>query len=177
MGFWSTIAYKLKEVLSKMIGANTIEKTLHVTPTISSQMEEAINLWSDMYKGKAPWLREPDFNDPTRIVSLGLPAMIASEKARTALIEFESEITTPTEEVEVENPNYQEPQPDAYGNIVPTTETPTIKEERPVTSTERATFLNDMYKKLKAKLRTQVEYGIAKGGLIIKPYVVANKSG
>ena len=57
MSFWSTIAYKIKEVLQKMIGARTIENTLKVTPTISSQMEEAIQLWSDMYKGKAPWLR------------------------------------------------------------------------------------------------------------------------
>ena len=50
MAFWSTIAYKIKEVLRKMIGARTIEQTLKVSPTISSQMEEAIQLWSDMYK-------------------------------------------------------------------------------------------------------------------------------
>ena len=177
MSLWSTIAYKVKEVLQKMIGARTIEKTLHVAPTISSQMEEAIQLWSDMYKNKAPWLKEPDFKDPTRIVSLGLPALIASEKARTALIEMESEVTTPVEEVEVPNPNYtDQPTPDAYGNIIPTTEPPTIKENRPKTSTDRATYLNEQYKKLRKKLRTQIEYGIAKGGLIIKPYVVINQS-
>lgn len=172
MSFWSTIAYKIKEVLQKMIGANTIEKTLHVTPTISSEMEKAIQLWTDMYKGRAPWIKEPTFEDETRIVSLGLPALIASEKARTALIEFESEITTPVEEVEIKNPNYQEPKPDEYGNILPTTESKTVTEERPTTGTERAEYLNEQYKKLKKKLRTQVEYGIAKGGLIIKPYVV-----
>lgn len=177
MSLWSTIAYKIKEVLQKMIGAKTIEKTLKVTPTISSQMEEAIQLWSDMYKGKAPWLREPDFNDPTRIVSLGLPSLIASEKARTALLEFNSEVTTPTEEVEVENPNYTEPTPDEYGNIMPSIESKTIKEDRPKTDTNRATYLNEQYKKLKKKLRTQIEYGIAKGGLIIKPYVVINRTG
>lgn len=176
MSLWSTIAYKIKEVIQKMIGARTIEKTLHVTPTISSEMEEAIQLWTDMYKGKAYWLREPDFNDPTRIVSLGLPAMIASEKARTALIEFESEITTPTEEVEVENPNYTEPQPDEFGNVMPSLESKTIIEEKPKTDTARAEYLNKQYTKLKKKLRTQIEYGIAKGGLIIKPYVVVNKS-
>ena len=69
-----------------MIGANTIEQTLHVAPVISSKMEEAIQLWTDMYKNESPWLREPDWADPTRIVSLGLPAMIASEKARMALL-------------------------------------------------------------------------------------------
>lgn len=177
MSFWSTIAYKIKEVLQKMIGARTIENKLKVTPTISSQMEEAIQLWSDMYKGKAPWLREPDFNDPTRIVSLGLPSLIASEKARTALIEFNSEVTTPVEEVEVENPNYTEPEPDEFGNIMPSLESKTIIEERAKSDTNRATYLNEQYKKLKKKLRTQVEYGIAKGGFIIKPYVVVNKSG
>ena len=176
MAFWSTIAYKIKEVIQKMIGARTVEKTLHVTPTISSEMETAIQLWTDMYKNNAPWLREPDFNDPTRIVSLGLPALIASEKARTALIELESEITTPTEEVEVENPNYTPPQPDEFGNVLPSVESPTITEEKPKTNTARAEYLNEQYKKLKKKLRTQIEFGIAKGGLIIKPYVVVSKS-
>lgn len=177
MSLWSTIAYKVKEVIQKMLGVRTIEQTLKVTPTISSEMEEAIRLWSDMYKGKAPWLKEPSFEDPNRIVSLGLPALIASEKARTALIEFESEITTPVEEVEVNNPNYIEPVPDEYGNIVPSLESKTIIEERPKTSTDRAAYLNTQYEKLKRKLRAQIEYGIAKGGLVIKPYVVVNKSG
>lgn len=177
MSFWSTIAYKIREVLSKMFGARTIEHTLHVTPTISSDMENAIQLWSDMYKNKAPWLKEPSYDNPTRIASLGLPAMIASEKARTALIELESEITTPTEQVEVENPNYTEPQPDEFGNILPSIEPLTIIEEQPKTDTARAEYLNEQYKKLKDKLRTQIEYGIAKGGLVIKPYVVINKSG
>ena len=157
-----------------MIGARTIEQTLHVTPTISAEMEEAIQKWTEMYKGKAPWLREPDFNDPTRIVSLGLPALIASEKARTALLEFKSEVTTPVEEEEIDNPDYIEPKPDEFGNVMPSIQPKTIKQEKPKTDTKRAEFLNEQYKKLKAKLRTQIEYGVAKGGLIIKPYIVKN---
>ena len=174
MSFWSTIAYKIKEVIHKMIGARTIEQTLKVTPTISSQMEEAIQLWTDMYKNKAQWLKEPSYADPTRIVSLGLPALIASEKARTALIEFNSEITTPTTDEEIENPDYVEPVPNEQGIIPPATQPKTITKKTPISSTERAEFLNEQYKKLKKKLRTQVEYGIAKGGLIIKPYVIKN---
>lgn len=174
MSFWSVIAYKVKEMIQKMIGARTIEQTLHVTPSISSQMEHAIELWSDMYKGQSPWLKEPTYGDPTRIVSLGLPAMIASEKARTVLLELQSEITTPTEEVEVENPNYKEPEPDILGNIIPTMQPPTITEDKPITDTARAEYLESQYKKLKRQLRKQVEYGIAKGGLVIKPYVVIN---
>lgn len=174
MSFWSTIAYRIKEIIQKMIGARTIEQSLHVAPVISSQMEEAIQLWSDMYKGEAPWLREPTFDNPSRVVSIGLPALIASEKARTALLELASEITTPTEEVEVDNPKYQEPQPDAFGNIIPSSEPQTIIEDKPLTDTARAEYLESQYKKLKKQLRKQIEYGIAKGGLVIKPYVVMN---
>lgn len=174
MSVWSMIVSKLKEIF-KMIGGRTIEQTLHVTPIMSSQMENAIRLWSDMYKGQAPWLKEPTNVDPVRIVSLGLPSLIASEKARTALLEMESEITTPTKEVEKENPNYKEPQPDEFGNIMPSIEPKTITEDQPITSTDRAEYLNEQYKKLKKMLRTQLEYGIAKGGLVIKPYLVANQ--
>ena len=170
MSLWSTISYKLKEIVSKMIGARTIEQALHVAPAISSQMEEAIQLWADMYKNQAPWIKEPSAADPVRVVSLGLPAMIASEKARTALLEFKSEITTPTEEVEVPNPNYKEPEPDVLGNIIPSAQPEMITEERPIGSTERADYLNGQYKKLKKKLRKEVEYAIAKGGMVFKPY-------
>lgn len=175
MSLWSNIVSKLKEILKKMIGSRTIEQTLHVAPIMSSQMEHAIELWNDMYKGQAYWIKEPTEQDPVRIVSLGLPALIASEKARTALLEFQSEITTPTQEVEKENPNYKEPQPDEFGNIMPSMEPKTIIEDKPVSDTARAEYLNEQYKKLKKQLRKQLEYGIAKGGLVIKPYLVANK--
>lgn len=175
MSIWSTIANKIQEIIKKMIGTRTIEQTLHVAPVISSEMEEAIQLWSDMYKNKAPWLKEPTYNDPTRIVSLGLPAMIASEKSRMVLLEFKSEITTPTKEVEVENPDYTEPEPDEFGNIVPSAQPKMKIEEKPVGPTERAEFLNEQYEKLKKQLRRQLEYAIAKGGIVIKPYPVMNE--
>ena len=165
-----------------MIGSRTIQNELHVSYAISPKMETAIQEWTNLYLGKAEWLHDPDDNNSERIVSLGLPAMIASEKARTALIEFESEITTPTEKVEVDNPNYPgEPKftVDADGEQVPL---PTIMpaekivQEQPVGDTARAEFLESQYKKLKKQLRKQIEYGIAKGGLVIKPYVITNQS-
>lgn len=159
-----------------MVGSRTIEQTLHVTPAISSDMENSIELWSAMYKNQAPWLHEPTYEDTSRVVSLGLPSLIASEKARTALLEFNSEITTPTEEKEVENPDYEEPQEDEWGNLIPSMQPKTIIEETPKTDTARAEYLNEQYKKLKKVLRTNIEYGIAKGGLIIKPYVVIDKT-
>lgn len=177
MSLWSTVVYKIKEIIQGMIGSRTIEQSLHVTPAISSQMENAIQLWSDMYKDQAPWLNEPSTANPVRIASLGLPAMIASEKARTALLELETEITTPTQEIEIENPNYQVPQQDEFGNLLPTAEPPIIKEAQPVGDTARAEYLESQYKKLKKQLRKQIEYGIAKGGLVIKPYIVLNEIG
>lgn len=178
MSFWSTMAYKLKGMIKKMLGSRTIEQKLHVTPCISSQMENAIELWSNMYKDQAYWLHEPTYGDPTRVTSMGLPSLIASEKARTALLEFKSEITTPTEDVEIENPAYVDAQQKALEmgqEYVVTPEPPVIKESRPKGSTERADFLNKQYTKLKKNLRKYVEYGIAKGGLVIKPYPVINK--
>lgn len=175
MSMWGTVVSKLKEIFKAMIGSRTIEQALHVAPSISAQMEAAIELWSAMYKNESPWLHEPDFDNPARVVSMGLPSLIASEKARMALLELSSEITTPTKEVEIENPNYTEPEEDEFGNILPTLEPKTIMEERPVGPTDRAEYLESQYKKLKKQLRKQIEYGIAKGGLVIKPYVVVNK--
>lgn len=174
MSLWSAILSKLKEVVAKMIGSKVITDELRISPTISTEMEAAIQLWGDMYKNKAKWLHEPDDKDPTRIVSLGLASFIASEKARTALLEFNSEITTPTEDVEVDNPDYEEPEPDEFGNILPSIQPPTITEEQPTSDTGRAEYLNEQYAKLKKQLRTQLEFGIAKGGLVIKPYLVVN---
>lgn len=158
-----------------MFGPKTIEQAIRIAPSVSSKMADAITLWSDMYEDNSPWLREPTKDDPTRVVSLGLPALIASEKARLATLEMESEITTPTKEVEKENPDYQPPSIDeTTGEISMGVGEMTITEDVPVGNTERADFLNQEYKKLKKHIRRQLEYGIAKGGLVIKPYVVLN---
>lgn len=174
MSFLNHVRYRVKEILSKMVGANTVEKTLKVAPTISMQMKRAIQLWSDMYGDRGPWIKEATADDPTRIVSLGLPAMIASEKARTALIELASEITTPMQEVEIANPDYKEAEPDELGNIIPTSEPKTVFKNQPIGNTERAAYLNEQYNKLKQQLRKQIEYGIAKGGIVFKPYLIIN---
>ena len=179
MSIWNTIIAKLREMLG-MISSKDIEKELNINYAISPQMENAIHLWSDMYKDKASWLHEPDEDNPVRIASLGLATMIASEKARLALLEFESEISTPTEEVEVPNPDY--PGENTYATDmdgkkfpVPAIEPPKTKtEERPIGDTQRAEYLERQYKKLRRQLRKQIEYGIAKGGLVIKPYIVTN---
>lgn len=169
---------KIKEGVKSMIGIKDIENKLNVSVAMSTQMQNGIYTWVQMYMGKAPWIHEPDPEDTTRVVSLGLPALIASEKARTALLEFKSEITTPTEEVEEPNPDYKDP-PDTelnmWGQEVPKVVPPTIKTDKPVSGVERAEYLNEQYDKLKKELRRKLEYGIAFGGLVIKPYIVTTK--
>ena len=157
-----------------MFGSNTIEQTLHVKPVISSKMEQAIMEWTDMYEDHPSWVREPTYDDPTRIVSLGLPSLIASEKARTALLEMKSDITAPTKEIEVENPEYRDPEEDVFGNVVPSSVPKIITKEVKVNA-DRAEYLNNQYRKLLKKLRSNLEYGIAKGGLVIKPYIVSTR--
>ena len=174
MSVWTTISTNIKRMVWSMLSGRTIEKELKIAPVISSQMENAIQLWAAMYKNEAGWLHEPDAQNPVRIASLGLPALIASEKARTALLEFNSEITTPTEEKEVDNPDYEEPKPDELGNVLPSAVPKTITKDVPTSNTARAEYLEKQYKKLKKQIRKQIEYGIAKGGLVIKPYVIKN---
>ena len=145
-------------------------------PAISNKMIEAIEDWTNMYEDKAEWLKEPSIADPIKVVSLGLPAFIASEKARMAVLELNSEITAPTETEEVDNPNYFPPIADMFGNVQFSGQPKKIIQETTNGPTERAEYMNKQYQeKLLTKIRTQLEYGIAKGSLIIKPYVVKSK--
>lgn len=116
----------LKGVFHNMFSSKTIENVLHIQPAISSTMKNAIELWEAMYVDNSPWLTE-------NVTSIGLPAMIASEKARTATIEMEIKITG---------------------------------------ESEKAKYFEKQATKLIQNLRKNLEYGIALGGLVIKPYVV-----
>lgn len=167
MSLWNT----LKGAWNKMFGRDVIAKVLSVQPAVSNEMINQIQLWSEMYEGRAPWLKSPEPGSPERVVSLGLPALIASEKARMVTIEMESEITPPMIDVEKENPNYVPPSVDANGEVSMGRESMLITEPEPDGPVERAEFLNKSYAKLKKQIRRQLEYGIAKGGLVIKPYV------
>ena len=160
-----------------MIGRATIEKELHVTPAVSNAMMAAIDEWTAMYDDKAPWLHEPTFTDPSKVRSLGIPQFIASEKARIALLEFDSEITTPMKEAKPVTPNYMDDNNiGTDGKPEPRVSTHVVVDKKPDGSTDRAEYLNSQYVKLKEDLQTQIEYGIAKGGLVIKPYVIQHET-
>ena len=184
-----------------MLPKKTIEEVLHITPCVSDRMADAIQLWSDMYEGNSPWIKEPTQINPVRIVSLGLPALIASEKARMVTLEMKTEINAPMAEIELSQPNTNQPDTGANTEGAPTSNlgtsnTPALgadnmdvvpggmnsiplstaymqkTQQVPTGPTERADFLNGQYKKVCRQIRRQLEYGIAKGGLVIKPYVV-----
>ena len=177
MALWGTISTKIKEIVSKMLGTQTIMQELHVTPAVSNKMLTSIDEWTEMYEGRAPWLHEPTYTDPSCVRSLGLPQFIASEKARIALLEFKSDITTPMKDAEPVTPNYMdEDNVGTDGVPQPRVSTHVVVDRKPEGPTDRAEYLNLQYEKLKDDLQTQIEYGIAKGGLVIKPYVIQHAS-
>lgn len=160
---FSNLWNKIKEILRKMLQNRTIEQTLHVTPVISDDMIDAIELWDDMYKGHAPWIKEPTFADPVKVVSLGLPSFIASEKARMATLEMKSEITSPNPASLVKDRNTEEIVDEDHLDVF----------ESEIEPSPRVKFLNKTYQeKILTRLRPNLEYGIATGGMVIKPYVV-----
>lgn len=81
-------------------------------------------------------------------MSIGIPGMICSELARSILLEFESHISDDS------NKEFN------------------IEKEEPST---RAEFLEKIYQmRVVRKLRTNLEYAMAVGGMVIKPYVNGN---
>lgn len=121
----------LKGVWNSMFKPSTIQEVLKVTPAISEDMKEKIELWEQMYKGEAPWLDD-------KIKSLGLPAMIASEKARMATLEMQVKITG---------------------------------------DSERAKYIEGPFLDLVHRIRKELEYGIALGGFVVKPFVSEGPDG
>lgn len=104
------IKKKVRGLIHKVTGSTNIIEALGVSPATSSEMREAIALWTAMYVNKAEWTQEePTEDNPIEVVSLGLPAAIASEKARMACLEFKSKITCPNYEARGEflDQNYQ----------------------------------------------------------------------
>lgn len=194
---FSDIWNKIKELIRKVLPKKSIEEVLQINPIMSDRMADSIQLWSDMYVGNSPWLKEPTPDNPTRIVSLGLPALIASEKARMVTLEMKSEISAPMQDVPIDQPvetadiagdsgsstNINTPEQPSLNaddentirsdaNTIPMSTAFQQKSQKiPTGPVERAEFLNKQYKKLLKQIRRQLEYGIAKGGLIIKPYI------
>lgn len=71
-----------------MFPKNSLEKKLDVQIATSSRMDNAIQLWMQMYENTPPWL-----GGPAHIKSLNLSSVIAEEFSRLTLTEFAIELT------------------------------------------------------------------------------------
>lgn len=135
----------IRQVIDKMIRMDTIEGKLHKQPAVSDDMTNAIELWLDLYSNKAPWLAKNK-------QSLGLPQAIAEEFARQVTLEMKVNVNEKVEE-----------------GAEPSLTAP-IKEEMTM-----ASYLAEQITPVIKKLRTELEYCCAGGGLALKPYVDGNK--
>lgn len=134
----------LKSALALMKGNKEDVKIIEdLGFNISNEMYDSISTWKEWYKNKPKYRNEND-----GIYTLGLPKTICQEMARTVLSEMETHITDPEgSESKIDDTTLDEP-------------------------ATRSEFLEDIYsKRLVAKLRNPLEYGMAVGGMIIKPYI------
>ena len=67
---------------------NSVEKALGVDICESGVMQNAIELWHNMYKNEPPWRGGKD-----NVIPLNLPSAISEEFARLILTEFSMEVT------------------------------------------------------------------------------------
>ncbi len=77
----------IRKVVRGLFHRNNIEKAFDIELATSSKMEEAIQLWSQLYANEPPW---KDLKKGQ--LTMGLPSSIAMEVARLVTVEMESEI-------------------------------------------------------------------------------------
>lgn len=79
----------IKQLFKKAVvgvnGTKDLFEALGVTTPVGAGMQSAIELWQQMYLGKAPWVK-------SGIHTLGYPAAVASEIARLVTIEMKVDI-------------------------------------------------------------------------------------
>ena len=134
----------IQQTLQKLAGYKTVDDVVNNSNIykISSDMQNAIDLWKDMYKNESPWL-----NYDEGVYSLNIPGTICSNLANMVLCEVKTSINTP--------------------GAVDNTEDNTV-----TTKNTRASYLNDIYTKhIIEVLSNQLEKAMALGGMVIKPYL------
>lgn len=112
------------------------------TDSVEVKNAEQIALWTKIYEGRAPWVRDAQFDtdgniaeDP--VLDSGTAAALAAEMARLITLRTETDVRGGT----------------------------------------RAAFLNKEYQKVIKKLRLNMEYALAKGSMVMKPFVHKNRIG
>lgn len=78
----------IRRLTGRMFPKQNLEKKLNVQIATSGVMDNAINLWMQMYQNRPPWLGGEE-----HIKSLNYPAAIAEEMSRLILTEFEMDIS------------------------------------------------------------------------------------
>lgn len=76
----------LKGMIGRMFRAKTISEKLHINTCLSDSMISRIELWSDMYKGEAPWCKD-------YVKSLRKEQGICREFANVCLTEMEAKVS------------------------------------------------------------------------------------
>ena len=144
----------LDGVISKMISPTTIGDKLKVRIAISPRMMEFLLIWTRMYENLSPWKSETT-------KTLNIPAAIAAEISRAVTIEMVVNVTDGA----------------SAGDDRASTEDVGSQDVLKKTGNgdddhlTRAVFLNQQIQKLVRKMRIQMEFACAKGGMIFKPYV------
>lgn len=141
---FSKLLKLIKQALQKMLDVVDKNKITDSSLCVSGKMENALELWGKMYIDSPPWESES-----SGIYSMGIPAEICSELARSVTLELDTRIVEKGKEYEEESDS--------------------VSEEEDMST--RAGYLNEVYQKgIVSVLREKLEYGMATGGLIIKPY-------
>ena len=134
----------IQQTLQKLAGYKTVDDVVQNSDVykINSDMQNAIDLWRDMYKDESPWL-----NYDEGVYSLNLPGTICNNLANMVLCEVKTEINTPGA-------------------------TDNKGDNNITTRNTRASYLNDIYNKhIMEVISNQMEKAMAVGGMIIKPYL------
>ena len=76
----------LKGVIGSLISKTTVENALKLDTVLTPEMEEALELWVRMYVDSPPW-------KSATVLTLNLPAMIASKFAKMATVEARYTLT------------------------------------------------------------------------------------
>lgn len=77
----------IRKWVEKLLPISSVKKELKVQIAVSNVMDNAIQLWKDMYENHPPWWGEEG------VLCTNLPATIAEEMARLILTEYELEVT------------------------------------------------------------------------------------
>jgi A118 family predicted phage portal protein len=138
---FSKIIQWIQKVWSKMTNKSDVKNAFKIEIATSDLMITQLEIWSNMYINEAGWL-------VAGRKSMNLPAVVSGEIARATTIEMKVAIT---------------------GDMEVDEETGV---EQAVTQDDtRAAYLQEQMDQVLPKLRQQLEYGCAKGGLVMKPYI------